>query len=269
MNAWPSWCARRWRRNRKVERTGACGKSQVRPGFRNPRCTVFGGPSGWNRTGSATSNSTDPFFVEKVRDIVGLYLHPPENAVVLCVDEKSQIQALERTQPMLPIGLGYVEGVTHDYRRHGTTTLFAALDTAKGTVLARCRQRHRHQEYLDFLRQIDNNVPPDLDVHVIVDNYATHKHPRVKRWLATRPRFHVHFTPTYASWLNQVEIWFNRITQRAIRRGTFRSVGELVRAILDYIRHRNRRPQPFVWTASARSIARKLRHCNEALETGH
>src|ERR1035437_5181375 len=158
--------------------------------------------------------STDPFFVE-------LYLNPPENAVVLCVDEKSQIQALERTQPILPMGLGYVEGVTHDYRRHGTTTLFAALDTARGTVIAQCRQRHRHQEYLDFLRQIEKNVPAELDVHVIVDNYATHKHPRVKRWLAARPRFHVHFTPTYASWLNQVEIWFNRITQRAIRRGTF------------------------------------------------
>jgi len=164
--------------------------------------------------------SNDPFFVEKGRDIVGLYLNPPENAVVLCVDEKSQIQALERTQPMLPMGLGYVEGVTHDYRRHGTTTLFAALDTAKGKVLTQCRPRHRHQEYLGFLREIDKNVPETLHVHLIVDNYATHKHPRVKRWLAARPRFHVHFTPTYASWLNQVEIWFNRITQQAIRRGT-------------------------------------------------
>lgn len=137
--------------------------------------------------------SNDPFFVEKVRDIVGLYLHPPENAVVLCVDEKSQIQALERTQPMLPMGLGYVEGVTHDYRRHGTTTLFLALDMAKGTVIGRCRRRHRHQEYLDFLRQIEQNVPAKLDVHIIVDNYATHKHPRVRRWLAARPRFHCAF----------------------------------------------------------------------------
>ena len=181
--------------------------------------------------------STDPFFVEKVRDIVGLYLHPPENAVVLCVDEKSQIQALERTQPMLPMGLGYVEGVTHDYRRHGTTTLFAALDTAKGKVLTQCRPRHRHQEYLGFLREIEKNVPETLDVHIIVDNYATHKHPRVKRWLAARPRFHVHFTPTYASWLNQVEIWFNRITQQAIRRGTFRSVKELIEKIDQYARN--------------------------------
>src|ERR1700687_3314923 len=135
--------------------------------------------------------STDPFFVEKVRDIVGLYLNPPENAVVLCVDEKSQIQALERSQPMLPMGLGYVEGVTHDYLRHGTTTLFAALDTAKGTVITQCRKRHRHQEYLNFLRQIEKNVPPDLNVHIIADNYASHKHPRGKRWLAMRPRFHV------------------------------------------------------------------------------
>src|SRR5713101_6712451 len=212
----------------------------------------------------------DPFFVEKVRDIVGLYLHPPENAVVLCVDEKSQIQALERTQPMLPMGLGYVEGITHDYRRHGTTTLFAALDTAKGTVLTRCRQRHRHQEYLDFLRQIDNNVPPGLDVHVIVDNYATHKHPRVKRWLATRPRFHVHFTPTYASWLNQVEIWLNRITQRAIRRGTFRSVKELVTKIDQFVENDNQNARPFVWTATADSIFAKVqRLCERISGTAH
>lgn len=187
--------------------------------------------------------SNDPFFVEKVRDIVGLYLNPPENAVVLCVDEKSQIQALERTQPMLPRGLGYVEGVTHDYRRHGTTTLFAALDTAKGTVMTQCRRRHRHQEYLNFLRQIEKNVPPDLNVHIIADNYATHKHPRVKRWLAARPRFQVHYTPTYASWLNQVEIWFNRITQQAIRRGTFRSVKELV-AKIDAFVQTSKRPTP-------------------------
>src|ERR1700724_3149925 len=190
--------------------------------------------------------TTDPFFVEKVRDIVGLYLNPPDNAVVLCVDEKSQIQALERSQPMLPMGLGYVEGVTHDYLRHGTTTLFAALDTAKGTVLTQCRKRHRHQEYLDFLREIDKNVPRQLHVHIIVDNYATHKHARVKRGWPERPRFQVHFTPTYASWLNQVELWFNRITQQAIRRGTFRSVRELVEKIDQYVQNSNRHPHPFV-----------------------
>jgi putative transposase len=214
--------------------------------------------------------STDPFFVEKVRDIVGLYLHPPENAVVLCVDEKSQIQALERTQPMLPMGLGYVEGVTHDYRRHGTTTLFLALDTAKGTVIGRCRRRHRHQEYLDFLQQIEENVPARLDVHIIVDNYATHKHPRVRSWLAARPRFHVHFTPTYASWLNQVEIWFNRITQQAIRRGTFRSVKELVQKIDAFVRSSNATASPFVWTATADSIFAKLQRLCEGISgTGH
>jgi putative transposase len=214
--------------------------------------------------------SNDPFFVEKVRDIVGLYLHPPENAVVLCVDEKSQIQALERTQPMLPMGLGYVEGVTHDYRRHGTTTLFLALDTAKGTVIGRCRPRHRHQEYLDFLRQIEQNVPAKLDVHIVVDNYSTHKHPRVQRWLAARPRFHVHFTPTYASWLNQVEIWFNRITQQAIRRGTFRSVKELVEKIDAFVRSSNATARPFVWTATADSIFAKLqRLCESISGTAH
>ena len=175
--------------------------------------------------------STDPFFVEKVRDIAGLYLNPPDKAMVLCVDEKSQIQALDRTQPLLPMGLGYVEGVTHDYIRHGTTTLFAALDIATGQVLTSCKNRHRHQEYLQFLKQVDANVPPDLGIHLVVDNYATHKHPRVKRWLATHPRYQVHYTPTYASWLNQVEIWFNIITQRAIRRGTFRSVKALIAKI--------------------------------------
>jgi putative transposase len=153
---------------------------------------------------------------------------------------------------MLPIGLGYVEGVTHDYRRHGTITLFAALDTARGTGITQCRKRHRHQEYLDFLREIDKNVPSQLDVHVVVDNYATHKHPRVKRWLAARPRFHLHFTPTYASWLNQVEIWLNRITQQAIRRGTFRSVQELVEKIDQYVQNSNRHPHPFVWTGYRR-----------------
>ena len=209
--------------------------------------------------------SNDPFFVEKVRDIVGLYLNPPDKAVVLGVDEKSQIQALERTQPLLPLGLGYVAGVTHDYRRHGTTTLFAALDTASGTVLSRCRRRHRHPEYLDFLRPIDNNVPAGLDVHLIVDNYATHKHPRVKRWLATRPRFHVHFTPTYASWLNQVEIWFNLITRRAIRRGTFRSVKHLVATIDLFVRRYHAKAQPFIWTATADSILEKLRRLCERI----
>jgi len=193
--------------------------------------------------------SNDPFFVEKVRDIVGLYLNPPDNALVLCVDEKSQIQALERTQPILPMGLGYVDGVTHDYYRHGTTTLFAALDIANGTVLTQCKKRHRHQEYLSFLRHIEANVPKELDVHLIVDNYSTHKHPKVRAWLARRPRFHVHFTPTYASWLNQVERWFGLITQQAIRRGSFKNVPDLIAQIKRYTEHYNVHARPFVWTA--------------------
>ena len=214
--------------------------------------------------------STDPFFVERLRDIVGLYLSPPENAVVLCVDEKSQIQALDRTQPMLPMGLGYVEGVTHDYERHGTTTLFAALDIANGEVLAQCKRRHRHQEYLQFLKHVEQNVPQKLDIHIVVDNYATHKHPAIRRWLAIHKRWHVHYTPTYASWLNQVEVWFNLITQRAIRRGTFSSVKELVQKIDSYVKHYNLHPTPFIWTATAQSIFNKLERLLQRIsETQH
>ena len=214
--------------------------------------------------------STDPFFVEKLRDIVGLYLNPPDKAMVLCVDEKSQIQALDRTQPSLPMGIGYVEGVTHDYVRHGTTTLFAALNIATGQVLTACKRRHRHQEYLGFLKRVDACVPADLDVHLVVDNYSTHKHPAVKRWLAARPRYHVHFTPTYASWLNQVEIWFNLITQRAIRRGTFKSVKELIARIEQFVQHYNTRCRPFIWTATAESILEKIKRlCQYISETRH
>jgi putative transposase len=214
--------------------------------------------------------STDPFFVEKVRDIVGLYLNPPQNAMVLCVDEKSQIQALDRTQPLLPMGLGYAEGVTHDYVRHGTTTLFAALDIATGKVLAQCKTRHRHQEFLQFLRQIDVSVPAELDLHIIVDNYSTHKHLKVRRWLAARPRYHVHYTPTYSSWLNQVEIWFNLITQRAIRRGTFRSVKALVGKIENFVEKHNGHATPFAWVATADSILQKVqRRCTVISGTAH
>lgn len=214
--------------------------------------------------------STDPLFVEKVRDIVGLYLNPPDNAMVLCVDEKTQIQALDRTQPMLPMGLGYVEGMTHDYVRHGTTTLFAALDIASGRVLTRCTPRHRHQEFLLFLKEIDASVPKELDVHLVVDNYSTHKHQNVRRWLAARPRFHVHYTPTYSSWLNQVEIWFNLITQQAIRRGTFHSVKDLVRKIDLFVSQYNSRSKPFVWSATADSILRKIeRLCQATSGTRH
>ena len=203
--------------------------------------------------------SNDPFFIEKVRDIVGLYLNPPDHAVVLCVDEKSQIQALQRTQPVLPMGLGYVEGVTHDYIRHGTTTLFAALDVATGEVLTQCKQRHRHQEFLAFLRHIDANIPEALDIHLIVDNYATHKHPKVRAWLARRPRYHMHYTPTYASWINQVERWFGLITQQAIRRGSFASVKELTRKINAFVDQYNAQARPFVWVATAESILAKIK----------
>lgn len=214
--------------------------------------------------------SSDPLFVDKVRDVVGLYVAPPAHAVVLCVDEKSQIQALDRTQPLLPLGIGYVEGVTHDYVRHGTTTLFAALDIASGKVLTQCKHRHRHQEFLQFLRHIEVSVPKKLDVHLIVDNYAAHKHPKVRRWLAARPRFHVHYTPTYSSWLNQVEIWFNIITQRAIRRGTFRSVRDLVANIERFVKRYNRNCQPFAWTATPDSILEKIdRLCKAVAGTRH
>jgi transposase len=214
--------------------------------------------------------STDPFFVEKVRDVVGLYLNPPDNAFVLCVDEKSQVQALERSQPILPLGLGYVEGVTHDYFRHGTTTLFAALNIVSGEVIAQCKPRHRHQEFLTFLNHLDRNIPAALDVHLIVDNYGTHKHAKVKAWLARRPRYHLHYTPTYASWLNQVERWFGLISQQAIRRGSFRSVRELVTKIDSYVQHYNAHKRPFVWTATADSILAKLqRLCKVINGTRH
>jgi transposase len=213
--------------------------------------------------------SPDPKFFHKLHDIVGLYLHPPEKALVLSVDEKSQIQALDRTQPILPLRPGLPERQTHDYARHGTTTLFAALNVLSGKVLGDCMPRHRHQEFLRFLQRIERSTPRRLSIHLILDNYATHTHPAVEAWFAAHPRYHRHFTPTGTSWLNLVERFFAEITDKRIRRGTFRSVGELVRAIRDYIRRRNHNPKPFVWTASARAIARKVRHCNEALETGH
>ena len=213
--------------------------------------------------------SNDPEFAAKVRDIVGLYLNPPERALVLSVDEKSQIQARDRTQPILPLRPGLPERQTHDHQRHGTTTLFAALDVAEGTIIAECQPRHRHQEFLQFLNRIDSSVDSKLDVHLILDNYGTHKHPETKKWFAARPRYHVHFTPTSSSWLNQMERWFAEITRKRIRRGTFRSVPELTRAIKDYIRHYNKRPRPFQWIASASRIIRKVRNYKDTLESGH
>ena len=198
--------------------------------------------------------SKDPLLVEKVRDIVGLYMSPPDNALVLCADEKSQIQALDRTQPLLPLRPGQVERRTHDYERHGTTTLFAALDTLTGKVIGECRARHRAVEFRKFLDLIEDSVPDDLDVHVVLDNYATHKAPIIKAWLAKRPRYHLHFTPTHGSWLNQVERWFGLLTQRQIKRGAHRSVAALKAAIAEFLAAHNDDPKPFVWTKSADDI---------------
>lgn len=214
--------------------------------------------------------SKDPFFVEKVRDIVGLYLHPPEHAVVLSVDEKSQIQALNRTQPILPLRPGLPEQRTHDYERHGTTSLFAALDVATGKVIGECHRRHRHQEFLKFLKRVDSQVPQDLEVHLVMDNYGTHKTPTLIRWFARHPRYHVHFTPTSASWLNQVERWFAELTDKRIRRGSFNSVQGLEKAVRDYLQLNNQAPKPFVWTADADLILGKVqRLCERISDSGH
>jgi transposase len=213
--------------------------------------------------------STDPEFVAKLRDVVGLYHNPPERAVVFSVDEKSQIQALDRTQPTLPLKNGRAGTMTHDYKRHGTTTLFAALDVATGEVLHECMPRHRHQEFLRFIRTIDHNVPDQLDVHVILDNYATHKHPAVKRWLARHPRFHFHFVPTSASWLNLVERLFSELTTRQLKRLAVTSVDELIGAITAYLNTRNLNPKPFVWKANARDILRKVNNAQRTLASLH
>ena len=213
--------------------------------------------------------SRDKQFVEKLTDVVGLYLNPPDKALVLCVDEKSQIQALDRTQPLLALGPGRPARHTHDYKRHGTTTLFAALSMLDGHVIGDCMPRHRHQEFIRFLKRIDDEAASELDLHLIVDNYATHKHPRVTRWLERHPRFHLHFTPTSSSWLNLVERWFGKLTDKRLRRGTFRSVPALVAAIKRYLDHHNQNPQVFVWSASVESIMAKITKCKEALDAPH
>ncbi len=202
--------------------------------------------------------SRDKHFLEKLYDIVGLYLNPPDKAIVFCVDEKSQIQTLERTQPLLPLRPGIPARQTHDYRRHGTTTLFAALNMLDGTVIGDCMPRHRHQEFIRFLQLINVKTPPDLGLHLIVDNYSTHKHPRVQSWIKRHPRFHLHFTPTFSSWLNLVERWFSEITSKRIRRSSFKNVKELIMAIKQYIESHNQNPKVFVWTASVESITRKI-----------
>jgi transposase len=213
--------------------------------------------------------SRDKHFLEKLYDVVGLYLNPPDKALVLCVDEKSQIQALERSQPLFPLRPGIPARQTHDYKRHGTTTLFAALNMLDGTVIGDCMPRHRHQEFIRFLQTINVKTPTDLALHLIVDNYGTHKHPQVQRWLERHPRFVLHFIPTSSSWVNMVERWFAEITSKRIRRGSFRNVKELVKAINSYIKSHNQNPQVFVWTASVQSIMTKITKCKEALDAGH
>src|SRR5438552_4827435 len=214
--------------------------------------------------------SNDPKFEEKVRDIVGLYLNPPDRALVLCVNEKSQIQALDRTAPLLPMGPGQIERRSHDYKRHGTTSLFAAFDVASGQVLGKLHHRHRSREFRRFLDTIERNVPAELDVHLILDNYGTHKTQRIRRWLAKRPRFHLHFTHTSASWLNRVERWFAELTEKQIRRGVHRSTRELEHAIRGFIDHHNQHPKPFVWTKSADQILDSVaRFCKRTLDSAH
>lgn len=209
--------------------------------------------------------SRDPEFSEKLEDIVGLYLNPTEHAIVLCADEKSQIQALDRTQPGLPLKKGRCGTMTHDYKRNGTATLFAALNALEGEVISMCDDRHRHQEWLKFLRVIDDIVPPQKQIHMIVDNYATHKHPKVERWLSRHPRFHMHFTSTSCSWLNMVERFFRDLTDNRLRRGIFRSVEELIEAIGQYIDHHNDHPKPFIWSAKAADILEKVKRARMAL----
>jgi transposase len=211
--------------------------------------------------------SRDPQFVEKLEDIVGLYMSPPEHTLVFCCDEKSQVQALDRTQPGLPLKKGRAETMTHDYKRNGTTTLFAALNVLDGRVIGQCQQRHTHAEWLTFLKKIDRETPKEKTLHLIADNYATHKHPVVQKWLAKHPRFNMHFTPTSASWLNMVERFFRDITTERLRRGVFTSVPELIGAIDEYIAHHNTKPKPFIWTKSARDILQKVIRANSRLSS--
>jgi len=214
--------------------------------------------------------SKDPLFIEKVRDIVGLYLNPPDRAMVLCVDEKSQIQALDRSQPILPMRPGQIERRTHDYTRHGTTSLFAALDVKTGEVIGKCHRRHRTIEFRKFLDQVDTAVPENLEIHLILDNYGTHKTPRIQRWLAKRPRYHLHFTPTGASWINLVERWFAALTEKQVRRGAYRSTRELEQAIEKYVEINNKYPKPFKWTKTADQILSTIsRFCKRINDSGH
>jgi len=274
---------RRWRRRYLAKGVDGLLKDATRPPRRKPltaekikqvvHMTLHEKPPNatqWSVRSMATFKiSRDKNFATKVEDVVGLYLNPPDRALVLCVDEKSQIQALDRTQPGLPMKKGRAGTMTHDYKRNGTTTLFAALNMLDGKVIGTCMPRHRHREFLQFLKQIDQQTPADLDLHLVVDNYATHKTPAVKRWLKAHPRFHLHFTPTSASWLNMVERFFAEITRKRIRRGVFKSVAELKSAIMEYLENHNADPKPFIWTKPAGEILKKVARAKQALESQH
>ena len=249
---------------------GACAAWRRPPTSLIAACSGSGGRTGLKPHLVDTFKvSRDKNFAAKVEDVVGLYLNPPDKALVLCVDEKSQIQALDRTQPGLPMKKGRAGTMTHDYKRNGTTTLFAALNMLDGKVIGACMPRHRHREFLRFLKLVDQQTPTGLDLHLIVDNYATHKTPAVKRWIKAHPRFHLHFTPTSASWLNMVERFFAEITRNRIRRGAFKSVAELKSAIIEYLDNHNADPKPFVWTKSAGQILEKVARAKQALESQH
>ena len=250
---------RPWTRRRRPATRRHPGSPAGGRGFTTrPRCSAPGAHELKPHLVRTFKLSNDKHFVEKLRDVIGLYLNPPEHALLFCVDEKSQIQALDRSQPGLPMKKGRAGTMTHDYKRHGTTTLFAALNVLEGTVFGKCYPRHRHTEYLRFLREIDRRTPKELDIHLIVDNYSAHKHHRVKCWFERHPRFHAHFIPTSSSWLNLVERFFREIADRRIRRGIFRSVRELTQAIYDFLQHYNENPRPFLWTKSADHILTKL-----------
>lgn len=254
-----------------MQRTGAPGRWRRAVGLNQTAISrIWRGFSLQPHRTETFKLSRDPLFIEKVRDVVGLYMNPPDRALVLCVDEKSQIQALDRTQPLLPMRPGQPERRSHDYVRHGTTSLFAALDVKTGNVIGECRPRHRAVEFRKFLDTIDAAVPADLDVHLVLDNLSTHKAPAVKRWLAKRPRYHLHFTPTSSSWLNLVERFFAELTQKQIKRGVHRSTRALIEAIEDYIETRNEQPRPFIWTKSADEIFASIaRYCQRTSDSGY
>ena len=271
---WPAgwssgWWPAPWRHRPGRRPIGPCARWRAPPASRRPRCSGSGPRTGCSRTGSAPQALPGPAFAAKLRDVVGLYVDPPAHAIVLSIDEKSQIQALDRTQPGLPMKKGRAGTMTHDYQRNGTTTLFAALNVLDGSVIGQCMQRHRHQEFIRFLNRIERDVPAGKLIHVILDNYATHKHPKVRAWLERHDRWTFHYTPTSASWLNAVEGFFAKLTRRRLRRGVFHSLVDLQAAINRYLTEHNQAPKPFVWTAEPEAILAKVKRGHQTLETIH